>query len=105
MHSEILADVDIAAVLRTLGAAARLIIQGFGSGNNAIDEILACGMGNIDVLYFLALITGSFPPKPLQKRRCRQSAFSMFFSYSSLLLSNFPNLHQFHNHQTLPNLW
>ena len=43
MNSKVLADIDIAAVLRALGASAGGVIQLLGGGDDAVDKILAGG--------------------------------------------------------------
>ena len=54
MHREVLADVDVAAVLRALGPAAGRVVQRFGGGKDAVDEILPRGGGRrIDGLRLL----------------------------------------------------
>ena len=51
MDGEVLADVDIAAILRALGAAARIIIEHFRGGDDAVDEILTRGKGRMNICF------------------------------------------------------
>ena len=43
VNGEVLADVDVAAVLRTLGTSAGIVVERFCGGNDAVNKVFPCG--------------------------------------------------------------